>query len=206
MINRYEILAANTRREFPRFTVKERSKSWLGRIFWLLQKITRQDYGEYTTTIFSTMYVESDWATMTTDEKYKLLRHEKKHIEQFHKWPLGRWAWPINHLIVALCYLFLFPVFWTMRAKFEREGYTQTMLVDYELAGYLTEAQIERNAAWMAQTFSDSSYFFMWRRKAAYAWAVETMRKIRAGEITNPTDRVDEPRVVPPELPSSRAS
>ncbi len=197
-IDRYELLCARVKSSYPRFNVKERGRSWLAPIFWLLQKITRRDYSLFTTTVFSTMYVGTGWPKFSSNDKYKFLRHEMMHIKQFHRWPLGRWAWPINHLIVALCYLFVFPVLWTMRSKFEREGYTQNLLVDYELAGDITELQMEANATWMAQTFGGSDYLFMWRKTPAYAWAMDTQRQIKAGLIANPTDRVEELRVVEP--------
>lgn len=194
-IDRYEVLAARVRKTYPRFKVKERDKSWLRPIFWALQKITRQDYGSFTTTVFSTMYVGADWAKDSSLDKYKTLRHEKVHIAQFHRFPLGRWAWPVNHLLMALCYLFILPVIWTFRARFEREGYTQTLLVQYELHGQISESRMENNARWLSETFGGSAYAWMWRRKAAYNWAMEIQRKINAGEIANPTDRVDELRV-----------
>lgn len=202
-IDRYEILSRQVKQRYPRFTVKERNGTWLGRLFRVLAKVTRQDYDSFTTTIFSTMYVGADWRSDSSDEKYSTLRHEMQHIDQFHRFPLGRWAWPVNHALMALCYLLVLPVLWTLRAKFEREGYAQTLLVQYELYGEFSEGRMEDNARWMAETFGGSAYFFMWRRKAAYAWAMETQRRINAGELTNPTDRVEVPRVVP--LASSSA-
>jgi hypothetical protein len=193
-IDRFVILSQKTKDEFPRFSVKSRDKSWLAPIFWLLQKVTRQDYSSFTTTIFSTMYVGSDWGSSSTSSKYKTLRHEKKHIEQFHRWPLGRWAWPVNHVLMSLAYLLVLPVIWTLRARFEREGYTQTLLVEYELNGPFTDARMEENARWLANTFGGSAYLFMWRKKAAYSWAMETQRGINAGVIRNPQDRVEAPR------------
>jgi hypothetical protein len=193
-IDRYAVLSLKTKEQYPRFKVKARDKSWLRPIFWLLQKITRQDYSSFTTTIFSTMYVGSDWGSSSTSSKYKTLRHEKKHIEQFHRFPLGRWAWPINHVLMALAYLLVLPVIWTLRAKFEREGYTQTLLVEYELSGPLTDARMEENARWLANTFGGSAYLFMWRKRAAYGWAMGVQRQINAGEISNQADRVEAPR------------
>lgn len=193
-IDRYQILANRTRKEFPRFNTKKRDSSWLRPIFWVLKKITRQDYKTFTTTIFSTMYVGPSWEEKSQDEKYKTLRHEKKHIRQFHCFPLGRWAWPINHLLMALCYLLFLPVILTMRAKFEREGYTQSLLVHYELNGPFSDREMEGWARWLADTFGGSAYMWMWSRKKAYAWAMETMRAINAGEIRNDRDRVDELR------------
>ena len=194
MIDRFAVLSLQAKAKFPRFTVKERSKSWLAPIFWLLQKITRMDYSTFTTTIFSTMYVGTDWGASSSTSKYKTLRHELRHIRQFHCWPLGRRAWPINHVLTALAYLLVLPVLWTLRAMFEREGYTQTLLVEYELNGPFTDTRMEENARWMADTFGGSAYLFMWRKSAAYAWAMETQRAINAGEIRNSEERVEAPR------------
>jgi hypothetical protein len=193
-IDRYQILAGKTRKEYPRFNVKKRDSSWLRFPFWVLKKITRNDYRTFTTTIFSTMYVGETWERKTQNEKYKTLRHEKKHIRQFHCFPFGRWAWPINHLIMALLYLLVLPIILTFRAKFEREGYTQSMLVHYELEGPFSDEDMESWARWIANTFGTGTYFWMWRKKAAYAWAMQTMRAINAGEIRNDADRVDELR------------
>lgn len=193
-IDRFAVLSVQTKTKYPRFSVKERAKSWLAPIFWILQKVTRMDYSSFTTTIFSTMYVGSDWGSSSSNSKYKTLRHEMKHIRQFHCWPLGRWAWPVNHVLMGLAYLLLLPVLLTFRAMFEREGYTQTLLVEYELNGPFTDTRMEENARWLANTFGGSAYLFMWRRKAAYAWAMETQRGINAGEIRNPVDRVEAPR------------
>ena len=193
-IDRFAVLSNQVKGRFPRFSVTERDKSWLRRIFWLLKKVTRQDYSSFTTTIFSTMYVGSDWGSSSSASKYKTLRHEMKHIDQFHRWPLGRWAWPVNHVLMGLAYLLILPIIWTLRAKFEREGYTQSLLVEFELNGAFSDRRMEENARWMADTFGGSAYLFMWRKKAAYAWAMETQRKISAGEISNPQDRVDAPR------------
>lgn len=195
-IDRYEILSRQVKTQFPRFRVKERDKAWLGLVFRVLSRLIGCDYSLFTTTIFSTMYVGSDWAAGSSDDKYARLRHELVHIDQFHRFPLGRWAWPINHVLMALCYLLLLPVLWTFRARFEREGYTQTLLVEYELHGPISQERMEDNAQWLAQTFGGSAYFFMWRRSAAYAWAMETQRKINAGQISNSTYRVEAPRVI----------
>lgn len=201
-LNRYQVLLDQTKKEYPRFSVKERDKSWLRPFVWLLSLITRRDYSTFTTTIGSTMYVGPTWEGKSLNAKYKLLRHEKKHTKQFHEWPFGRRLWPINHIIMGFCYGLVLPVILTFRAKFEREGYTQSMLVKYELSGQLSEEYMERYARKMADTFGGSTYFFMWRKKAAYRWALETMRRINAGEITNATDRVEELRTAqPPPLP-----
>jgi len=194
MADRYQLLTDKVKREFPRFGVKKRDSSWLAPIFFVLKKITGQSYETFTTTVFSTMYVGPSWDKKSPDEKYKTLRHEKKHIRQFHCFPFGRWAWPLNHLIMAIFYLLILPVRWTFRAKFEREGYTQSMLVHYELNGPFSESEMEGWARWLADTFGGSAYAWMWSKQKAYAWAMKTMKAINAGEITNPQDRVDLPQ------------
>src|SRR4051812_28302203 len=131
-MRRYDVLAGRTLQEFPRFRVVRRSDSWWMRsVFWVLHRVLRNaGYSEFATTIFSTVYVPDLRDTYTDRQKYDLLRHEKRHIRQAHHWPLGRWAWPVNHLLFALAYLLLpLPVLWTARAYFEREGYLQNLLV-----------------------------------------------------------------------------
>lgn len=184
MPEHYRTFAHKVRSDYPRFNVKQRDKSWLRPIFWLLREITKQDYRSFTTTIFSTMYVGPDWEKKSDVAQYKTLRHEAVHIKQFHCFPLGRRAWPINHALMAICYLLILPVFWTMRAKFEREGYIQTMLVEYELHGPFSESKMEEWGRWMAGTFGGGAYAWMWTGNKGYEWAMDTMRKINAGEIT----------------------
>ena len=198
-VSRYEILAERTREEYPRFNQRPRDKSWLKLVFWILAKITGTDYSTFHTTIFSTMYTGPRWEKMGDNARYRLLRHEKKHIGQAHQFPLGRWAWPVNHLIWAICYLLCLPFSFTMRSKFEREGYTQSLLVDFELNGPFSDREMEKNARWLAGTFGGSAYAWMWTGNKAYAWAMDTQRKINAGEITNKHDRVMLPgdRLVP---------
>lgn len=197
--DKFAALLTRVKVEFPRFSVKERDKSWLRWIFWPLQKVLRQDFSEFTTTIGSTMYVGPNWAGKSPTAKYMTLRHEIIHTRQFHRWPLGPSLWVLNHVLMAFCYLFVLPLLWSFRAKFEREGYAQTLLVEHELYGGFSEARMEQNATWIAATFGGSAYFFMWRKKAAHAWAIETQRKIMVGEITNPKDRV----VAPPSVPAT---
>jgi hypothetical protein len=188
--SRYNILAERTKSQYPRFNRRPRDESWLKPVFWLLAKVTGTDYSTFHTTIFSTMYTGPRWEEMSDFQQYKLLRHELKHIRQAHEFPLGRWAWPVNHLLWAICYLLCLPFLWTFRSKFEREGYTQSLLVDFEENGELSTLTMEDNARWMANTFGGSAYAWMWTKKKAYAWAMDVQRKINAAEITNPLDRV----------------
>lgn len=178
MLDRYEQLCEQTKKEYPRFNVRPRDSSWLKPIFWVLQKITGQSYETFTTTVFSTMYVGPAWEKNSSDQKWKTLSHEKVHIGQFHEFPLGRWAWPVNHLLMALCYLLVLPFFFTMRSKFEREGYMASIRAEYELHGPFSSKKMERWARWLAGTFGGSAYFWMWTRSRAYAWAMKSMQQV----------------------------
>ena len=190
-MDRYKILFDRLKKDYPRLQVKIRSQTWLGIVFRILSFFTRKDYSNFTTTLGSTLYVEDHWNELSSDRRYAALRHEIMHVRQFHRWPLGRWAWPLNHLIMALAYLLLLPVFWTMRAHFEREGYTQTLLVRCELQGeHFSDLQMEANARWMVEMFCTSAYLWMWTRRKTYDWAMETQRKINEGTIINDRDRV----------------
>lgn len=197
-INRYQILLDKFKKTYPNFRVKNRSGTWVQFVLSVLGVFSRQKYRGFTTTIGQTMYVDSTWDKRSPNSKYKVLRHEIQHVRQFHRWPMPFLdhpvIWRVNALIMGLCYLLVLPVLWTMRAKFEREGYTQTLLVDKELKGVISDNRMEANARRMTKTFGGSPYMFMWRKKAAYKWSMETQRKINAGEITNQRDRVDELR------------
>lgn len=195
MNNRYDVLATRTKAAFPRFRVMKRSASWwMSALFWLLGKVLRRPDGfsHFATTIFSTIYVPEGWDSYTDRQKYDLLRHEKRHIRQAHEFPLGRWAWPVNHLLWAISYILLpVPFFWTLRAYFEREGYTQNLLVMYEMqGGAIPDKQMEAQATYLTGIFAGPSYAWMWTKKSCYAWVMETMRKINTGELKNEADRV----------------
>jgi hypothetical protein len=206
--NRYEQLALRVKALYPRFNQRPRDKSWLRPLFWLLGKITRTDYSTFHTTVWSTMYTGPRWEKMNDKARYRLLRHEMKHIKQAHCFPFGRRLWPVNHLLQGICYILILPFFVTFRAKFEREGYTQSLLAEFELYGPFGEEKMESRARWMANTFGGSTYAWMWTKKKAYEWAMDTMRKINAGEISNKLDRVILPgdRLLPGESLQDRAS
>lgn len=190
MTHRYVTLYARYKAKYPRLRVLKRGESWFMRtIFWPLKKVTHRSYDEFTTTIGSTIYVPDDFDSWSDNAKYMMLRHEAQHVKQFHRWPLGRWAWPLNHLLMGLAYLLLLPVFWTLRAHFEREGYTQTLLVKHELK-LLSRDRWAVTAERLAETFGGSTYFWMWTRAKARAWALQTMMDIEEGRIVADPDDV----------------
>lgn len=201
-MDRFQKLSEKVLLEFPKFQVRVMSKTWLGTLMRWMSVFTKAQVGTVTTTIGSTIYVPDDWDAWAPDARYGTLRHELMHIRQFHSWPLGSGApgatgfWhrvrvALNHVMMGFAYIALMPALWTMRARFEREGYTQTLLVHRELYGEPNQMTMESKATWMAELFGGPSYFWMWRKAAAQQWAMDTQRKINAGMLWNPRDRVD---------------
>lgn len=193
MFSRYEELLKRAKEEYPRFNIRPRRTSWLQWIFTPLSWITRQDYSGFSTTIGSTLYAADGWDRRLDDNKYKTLRHELVHVDQYHRFPFGPKLWVLNHIIFAFCYLFVLPVRWTMRAKFEREGYFQTLLVEWELGGEIPPLRTLENARWIAQTFGGSAYAFMGGRQAAYDWAIQVQRRINLGDFPSDPRRIEAP-------------
>ena len=191
-MNRYEAIIQRICSEFPAFKIVERDKSWLRLPFRLLSKVTKTDYFNFVTTIGSTIYVGPGWNERSDNDRYRVLRHELIHIRQFHNWPFGRRLSWLNHAFFSFAYLFILPFLWTFRAKFEREAYTQTLLVQFELGGTITDPEIDRNTERMVRTFSGPAYLWMATKKSTYHWAMLTQRKINDLSIENKLDRISD--------------
>ena len=168
----YEALLAEVEAEVgPVSVIKHEDSKFLSAIHSVLKFFTRKEsYGDFTTTILRTMYVPNDWDEWTDEDKYKLLRHERMHLRQYRSWPFKFLAkprlWYINAAIFAFCYLLVAPAFFTMRAKFEKEGYRETIKSGIELGRVDVTSSIHRNY-WidrMESTFSTGVYFWMARK------------------------------------------
>lgn len=131
------------------------------------------------TTIGKKVYIKresillEDWGSI-----YRAIRHEFIHILQRDKygflydfayvfpqvlavfslfailsiWFGDQWL----YALVFLIFLFPIPAYWRM--TFEMEGYTQTLLVEYETYGRISESSVRR----IAKNFTGTMYFFMW--------------------------------------------
>ena len=202
MTNRFDRLWDAVHKEIPGARILNKKNSafmrvtfavltFLVKVFTLGQG--KADWSGYTTTIWRTMYVPEDFFYWSDEDKYRLLRHELVHLRQFRRWPmsfLDPYLWRVNALIMSFCYIFVFPVILTFRAKFERAGYTQSMLSWYEIHGFSTRYRVQK-AMQMGVTFGGSPYLFMWRTTPAKIWAYDTMDAIANGDITNDKDNVD---------------
>jgi len=103
---------------------------------------------------------------------YGILRHEMAHM-------LDREAHPVWF---PLSYVLFFPTLYTMRAEWEWRGYTQTMMVDFERYGEISDEQINR----IAKIMTSGGYFFMmapWRGAAAQARAIQIAVDITSGRL-----------------------
>jgi hypothetical protein len=196
--NRFDILWARVQEEIPGAKIVLRKDSlFLKIIDRLLRILTRNKFDprEFTTTIGKTMYVDGDWYIKSDQERYLTLRHELIHMRQFRRWPFKFLDYPvlrlINLVIFSFCYLLVLPLKWTLRSSFEREAYTQTLLVHYEIAGSYTLDRAMRITAHMSRNFGGPAYFYMWDSHAARKWAAKTMLAIEGGKIKNDRDRVD---------------
>lgn len=162
---RFERLWAEVQAEFPGARIVNRAKApwWFRAAFALGAWLARRDFDNFATTLNRTIYVPVNWDMMTDAAKYCLLRHERMHIAQ-----AARWTFPV----FAFLYGFALPAFFTMRARFEREAYAEQIRAIVETGGLRWATDHDDFAAWIADTFTGPTYFFMqvgWGR--VHAWA-----------------------------------
>lgn len=164
----------------------------------------RDFFNNSNTTIGKRVYIvrkviENKWWIVV----YRTMRHEFVHILQRSKyWLLYDIAYLIPQLLAAgallailaiwfsnawlwaLCCLVFgapLPAYW--RHKFELEGYTQSMLVRYELVGHITDDYVER----IVKKFTTPFYYFMWPFRGYIEKKVKSIRDdIIAGKIKGP--------------------
>ena len=184
-MTRYTILLSRTKRTFPRMrVVKRKDSKFIRALFWPL-KLFGVKGSEYATTIGSTIYVPDDFDERSATSQYRMLRHEKVHVRQFHMWPIPvRWLWPINHVLMGFCYLFVLPTLLTMRSYFEKQAYTQTLVSMWE-DGDLPQHGWPGVATWLAEVFGGSQYLWMSTRGKGHLWALTTLKNIAFGRITS---------------------
>lgn len=195
-MNRFEQLWIKVLKEIPGAKIVKHSDSWIwSALFWLLKNILRvsTNFDSYTTTIANRIYVPNAWDTWSDTQKYITIRHEMQHLRQFRNWPfkfLGHdYIWWINCLIMGFCYIAVLPVFYTLRAKFEIAGYTQTVLVEKEL-GFLDSNRAADLVTWLIAQFSSGAYFYMATKSNAQDIALNIVHSVLDGKITNEQDRI----------------
>lgn len=196
-MGRYETLKLRVESEIPGVKIIHHGDSYFIRgvhLFLRLLSFGKFDPSRFTTTIGKRMYVPNNWWGRSDQARYTTLRHELIHMRQFRQWPMKFLDLPvlrlINFILFSFCYLLVFPFRLTLRSRFEREAYTQTLLVHYEIMGFYTLRMKQVLENHMGENFGGSAYFYMWNSRAARKWTVDTMAAIERGEICNIMDRV----------------
>ena len=175
-VNRLATLQTELRREFPRFQILKKRTSLLQRLIHVvLATITlggqRVYLTRYHTVLFGTLWVPDAWDTMTDDEKYILLRHERVHLRQRER--MG------DAMMTFLDLLPFFPLGLAYgRARIEWEAYVETLRATAEVHGV---AEAEALRAHIKARFVGPDYGWMWPFPAAIdRWFDEAMADIRA--------------------------
>lgn len=190
-MSRYETLLSRFQEEDPAFRVVDRDESWLAPFMRLWARWTKRDSLDgFTTTIGSTMYAGREFLDDDTDEeRYRTLRHEIVHARQAASWPLG----PSEpRTLRRYANLVLWGAFYLLsrrhRARWEREGYEQTILCYTEDHGDVPDTWED----WMVETFTGPTYARMWPDEAAVRlWFRQTVAAAKAGLLRNDDDFVD---------------
>lgn len=137
-------------RELPGFAVRYKDESRLQRLIArLVWPFNRTYLTHYTTVMFGRVYFPSRaWAArMHPADLYRTLRHEAVHLRDARRWP----GW------FQLSYLLLPPVGPGLRARWEWRAYAESLRVDLELTGEITDATLEQ----IARRFTGPDYLFM---------------------------------------------
>jgi hypothetical protein len=162
-------LLVDMKREFPSFKVVNKEDSRFQRaLAWLVRPFNPDFMTSYATTFGDTVYVPKAWGSYA---RYEVLRHERIHLRDHRTAPFG---------LFALSYLLCLPVGITMRAWWEYRAYTETMRVEHELFGIISDATIER----LVGVFTGPSYLFMCPFKGYVRRKLEQTRAdILAGKV-----------------------
>jgi len=106
-------------------------------------------------TIGSTIWLSNNWYLGRPGLRFEILLHEEKHVDQYERYGLGSLAFGV--LVMGGLYLLCLPAVWTMRAKFEKEAYQESMRARFLIGdipgkGFLSHMQ---------RAFCGRGYFWM---------------------------------------------
>ena len=147
--NRFDDMVARMAREFPSFRLVPKDDSLLMKVFYhaLGMRWWCPDFmTHYTTVIISAVYMPRD--LFQTDEGYGVLRHERVHMHD---------CWRTGVLPFALSYLLLLPAVFTLRAHWEMRGYAETMRVELEDSGAISDETLDH----IQEQFTGPTYLWM---------------------------------------------
>ncbi len=149
MSDRFDHIVEQLEQEFSTFRLVSKHRSLLmrtlyhglGMRWWCPEFMTR-----YTTVVVSVVYMPVD--LFHTDAGYRVLRHERVHMRD---------CWRTGVLPFALSYVLLFPTVFTLRAHWEMRGYAETMRVELEDTGAISDETLD----YIQEQFTGPSYFWM---------------------------------------------
>jgi hypothetical protein len=159
MEQRYRSLLEDIGREFEGFRIVKKEESSLQRaIHAALAVVTlgaqRRYLRAYQTTIGNTVYVTPEWDSLPWAQRYIILRHERMHLRQFRRY---------TFLGMALLYLLLplpLGLAW-FRARFEKEGYEETIRATAEIYG-IDHVKRAGFRDYVLSQFTSGAYGWMW--------------------------------------------
>lgn len=127
---------------------------------------------KYATTIGNNIYMPKAWWDPASEEqKIILLRHELVHVKQMAKYSVP---------LFFFLYIFVpFPIgLGYFRAKFEKEGYAETLRARYEYWG-VDSITSDDYRTWVISQFTGGAYGWMWPfKKSANTWYDSVISKI----------------------------
>jgi hypothetical protein len=173
---RHEQFLEEIRAEFPSFEIcPKRGDRLQQAIATALAVVTlggqRQYMTRYHTVLFGKLYVPDQWAQMSDDARYILLRHERVHLRQRRR---------MGDLAMAFVYLVpVFPLFLAWgRARIEWEAYVETIRATAEIHGLDAARALEPE---IVGRFTGPDYGWMWPFPGMVRrWFAEAIRAIPA--------------------------
>lgn len=162
-------LAADIKDAFPRFRLVAKERSRLMRALWAVTGMrwwNPRFLDAFTTTLGYAVFMP---ASVRADPigGVRVLRHERVHLEQFRRHPV--W-FPVSYLLVL-------PAGVTMRARWEREAYIESMRAELDDTGAISDATLD----WIERRFTGPDYLFMDVRRRRVRRKLEEARAALLG-------------------------
>jgi hypothetical protein len=116
----------------------------------------------YTTVIITVVYMPAE--LLGSDEAYATLRHERVHMRD---------CWRSGVLPFLISYLLLLPAVLTLRSVWEMRGYAETMRVEYEDTGEVSDETLTR----IERQFVGPAYLWMCPFPPLVRWWLRRVRR-----------------------------
>lgn len=166
-------------------TIESKESRWYWKALGFILKVVSLGMNnkfmtDFVTTTGTLIGVPADWDTWDVRERYEILRHEAKHIEQYKRFGFGN-IW-FGAIVVGIAYAFLpFPIGLAYcRAMIEREGYAESIRVMVQLDG--PNAAREAKSFFVSQ-YTGPNYLWMWPFKSQVEkWVDDDLARIIAEE------------------------